>query len=84
MASTRFSDTSAAPVTWAIWKPAFSPALSTKSGASPLIEARPDRLVLMKPRQVTRQRRNIGMVFQRFDLFPRLTGLENVVELRCA
>ena len=32
----------------------------------------------MTPREVARQRRGIGMVFQRFNLFPHLTALENV------
>ncbi|GAA1858677.1 amino acid ABC transporter ATP-binding protein [Paeniglutamicibacter psychrophenolicus] len=33
----------------------------------------------MKPREVARQRRGIGMVFQRFNLFPHLTALENII-----
>jgi polar amino acid transport system ATP-binding protein len=34
----------------------------------------------MKPREIAAQRRCIGMVFQRFNLFPHLTALGNVVE----
>jgi polar amino acid transport system permease protein len=34
----------------------------------------------MKPREVSRQRAKIGMVFQRFNLFPHMTALENVME----
>lgn len=31
-------------------------------------------------RQIARQRRDIGMVFQQFNLFPHMTALENLVE----
>jgi polar amino acid transport system ATP-binding protein len=31
-------------------------------------------------RQIARQRKDIGMVFQRFNLFPHMTALENVIE----
>ncbi|MFF2274474.1 amino acid ABC transporter ATP-binding protein [Agromyces sp. NPDC058126] len=34
----------------------------------------------MTPRQIARQRRDIGMVFQKFNLFPHLTALENITE----
>jgi len=34
----------------------------------------------LHPREVARQRRRIGMVFQRFHLFPHMTALENVME----
>ena len=34
----------------------------------------------MHPRDAARQRRSIGMVFQRFNLFPHMTALQNVAE----
>jgi|SRR5579884_1385780 len=39
---------------------------------------RGDKLYEMHDRDVQRQRRKIGMVFQHFDLFPHLTALDNV------
>ncbi|MGW4155372.1 amino acid ABC transporter ATP-binding protein [Micromonospora chersina] len=39
-----------------------------------------DRLHELKAREVAVRRRDIGMVFQRFNLFPHLTALGNVVE----
>jgi polar amino acid transport system ATP-binding protein len=41
---------------------------------------RGDRLHELRPREVAAQRRSIGMVFQRFNLFPHLTVLENIME----
>jgi polar amino acid transport system ATP-binding protein len=38
------------------------------------------RLHEMHDRDVARQRRSIGMVFQRFNLFPHKTALENIME----
>ncbi|MCI1747105.1 MAG: amino acid ABC transporter ATP-binding protein [Acidipropionibacterium sp.] len=34
----------------------------------------------LRPRDVNRQRRDVGMVFQSFNLFPHMTILENVIE----
>ncbi len=41
---------------------------------------RGDSLYEMHPGEVCRQRADIGMVFQRFNLFPHLTALENIIE----
>ncbi|MFI9812767.1 amino acid ABC transporter ATP-binding protein [Saccharothrix variisporea] len=38
------------------------------------------RLYELREREVARQRRGIGMVFQRFNLFPHRTAVENVAE----
>ncbi|MFJ2029545.1 amino acid ABC transporter ATP-binding protein [Streptosporangium sp. NPDC087985] len=38
------------------------------------------RLRELRDKEVARQRRDIGMVFQRFNLFPHMTALENIVE----
>lgn len=39
-----------------------------------------DVLHEMHPRDVAKQRAKIGMVFQRFNLFPHLTAIQNVME----
>src|SRR5207237_6956768 len=38
------------------------------------------RLYELPDREVCRKRSEIGMVFQRFNLFPHMTALENVIE----
>jgi polar amino acid transport system ATP-binding protein len=38
------------------------------------------RLYELRESEVARQRRDIGMVFQRFNLFPHMTAAENVME----
>jgi len=40
---------------------------------------RGDKLHEMKDKEVAAQRRSIGMVFQRFNLFPNMTAAENVM-----
>jgi len=41
---------------------------------------RGDKLYEMPPREAAKQRRDIGMVFQHFNLFPHRTSLENIIE----
>jgi ABC-type polar amino acid transport system ATPase subunit len=38
------------------------------------------KLYEMAPKEAAKQRRDIGMVFQRFNLFPHMTALQNVME----
>jgi polar amino acid transport system ATP-binding protein len=44
---------------------------------------RGDKLHELREREVAAQRRAIGMVFQRFNLFPHMTAMENVMEAPC-
>jgi polar amino acid transport system ATP-binding protein len=39
-----------------------------------------DKIYELKEREVADQRKDIGMVFQRFNLFPHMTAVENVME----
>lgn len=39
-----------------------------------------NRLHELKEREIARSRRDIGMVFQRFNLFPHMTAVQNVME----
>src|SRR3954452_3229789 len=39
-----------------------------------------DKLHELHKREVARKRSEIGMVFQRFNLFPHMTAIENVIE----
>ncbi len=41
---------------------------------------RNDKLYEMPPREAAKQRRNIGMVFQHFNLFPHRTAVDNIIE----
>jgi polar amino acid transport system ATP-binding protein len=43
-------------------------------------EQRGSKLHELHPREAARQRRDIGMVFQHFNLFPHMTALENITE----
>jgi polar amino acid transport system ATP-binding protein len=41
------------------------------------------KLYEMREKEVAAQRQGIGMVFQRFNLFPHMTALDNVMEAPC-
>jgi len=41
---------------------------------------RGDKIYELSPKEAAAQRRDIGMVFQKFNLFPHMTALENVIE----
>ncbi|WP_289781756.1 ectoine/hydroxyectoine ABC transporter ATP-binding protein EhuA [Ornithinimicrobium faecis] len=43
-------------------------------------EERGGKRVALKPKQVSKIRKRIGMVFQQFNLFPNMTVLENIIE----
>jgi len=43
-------------------------------------QQRGDKLYELKPAEAAKQRRDIGMVFQHFNLFAHMTALENVIE----
>jgi polar amino acid transport system ATP-binding protein len=42
-----------------------------------------DKLYELKPKEVAAIRADIGMVFQRFNLFPHMTALGNIIEAPC-
>ncbi|HSO53224.1 MAG TPA: ATP-binding cassette domain-containing protein, partial [Actinomycetes bacterium] len=42
-----------------------------------------DKLYELKEKEISSKRAEIGMVFQRFNLFPHMTALENVCEAPC-
>jgi polar amino acid transport system ATP-binding protein len=44
---------------------------------------RGEQLHELREREVAAQRRSIGMVFQRFNLFPHMTALGNIMEAPC-
>ena len=42
-----------------------------------------DKLYELKEKEISKSRAEIGMVFQRFNLFPHMTALENITEAPC-
>jgi polar amino acid transport system ATP-binding protein len=51
-----------------------------EAGGGTIGRGSPGRLVEDKEKNIARQRQEIGMVFQRFNLFPHMTALENIME----
>lgn len=49
-------------------------------GYKHVIKGGVDRLQTLNDREIAAQRSKLGMVFQRFNLFPHMTALENVME----
>jgi polar amino acid transport system ATP-binding protein len=61
--------------------------LETLSGGRLMVEddligyrQKGDKIYELSPKEAAEQRRDIGMVFQKFNLFPHMTALENVIE----
>ena len=46
-------------------------------------EERGGKLHRLSDKRIAAQRRDIGMVFQRFNLFPHMTALQNIMEGPC-
>jgi polar amino acid transport system ATP-binding protein len=44
---------------------------------------RGDKLHELHDKEIASQRQSIGMVFQRFNLFPHMTALQNIIEAPC-
>ena len=42
-----------------------------------------DKVYELKEKEISKKRAEIGMVFQRFNLFPHMTALENIIEAPC-
>ena len=49
-------------------------------GVKKVIYKGKERLRALNDREISKQRSKLGMVFQRFNLFPHMTALENVME----
>ena len=46
-------------------------------------EQRGDKLYELRDNEVAHKRAEIGMVFQRFNLFPHMTAMQNIIEAPC-
>ena len=62
------------------WREIDAGRICVDGDAGRLPRARRQALRAARPSEAAAQRRDIGMVFQRFNLFPHLTALENIVE----